>query len=932
MKTKALCILCTVLVGGFAFADQQPTAARDVAVAQQTTVAADAAMNGATRAFVEQGPATTGDALRGRAGSDCPAGYLAGQNEIGNTWFYTDLDADFGTGATGRVRCEDFPPPDGWNILAPVGIVSWHGTYIDGDANGCEKPHEFRIEFYADDPGNPGNPAATAPSYSEVGVPQSVTAVAQINFGGTILATDYEFTRVLDSAVSMSSGYFSIASTAVLDDCWHLWGPSGAPESNATRWQWYDSDILGTLTVSSDPALDLRYCFAENKAGVCCDDRTTVCVDSNEFICGLAGGRFAASPTTCLTLTPACGDATGACCYDDGTCAENLTYTACVGAKATGPIWLGPGTTCDQCCTIYCDPGVGGFTPEGEPVCSDGYNDTFNTGCNDANAPVFSPITCDETICGTSGTFQGVTGCVGDCNCNGVIGFDDINPFVDALLSATYCDGTGFNADIGVDGSVGFEDINPFVDLLTQYTVPITCPGPLTPPGGQFRDTDWFSYTAGVPTSFTFTVEAEFEASIFVVGNCGSGCLDQYTAQSASGAACTPVTVTTRCLPAGDYYFVVTTADFDGVQCGMDYKAYLTCNTVCDVCSITCDPNSFPDGFAEPELCGEEVNLGCSGDAPYQFTSLTVDPNTLCVNVCGSLWALDGTRDLDYYTFNVPNATEIEWNLNSEVPALSSPIFMPDILNPATCDDSWWFLVAEFAQCTYDPNAPVFQRVAAGDWILFVFPDDGDPIFDGYPCCLGQNEYLLTICLPEPNCPDLLDCSTFPVENQEGEPPCSDGYVDTYNSGCDGDNSVVVVPNALCTYNPFWFVCGNVGSYQTPSTWYDSDWYEVTTTGPALWCIGGQSEVPIDYDIYDAALGCAGAPLWSGFFAACEGVPDEDPLPPWIQGDPVPTLIPAGTYWVRIGLAPGFDVPCSNPGGNEYGLSLGCYTCPEAAN
>ncbi len=66
--------------------------------------------------------------------------------------------------------------------------------------------------------------------------------------------------------------------------------------------------------------------------------------------------------------------------------------------------------------------------------------------------------------------------CRGDCNCDGQIGFGDINPFVDALLSGVYCDGTGENADVNGNGTVGFDDINPFVDLLTSGSVPIPCP------------------------------------------------------------------------------------------------------------------------------------------------------------------------------------------------------------------------------------------------------------------------------------------------------------------------------------------------------------------------------------------------------------------------------------------------------------------------
>jgi len=61
----------------------------------------------------------------------------------------------------------------------------------------------------------------------------------------------------------------------------------------------------------------------------------------------------------------------------------------------------------------------------------------------------------------------------GDLNCDGVVGFGDINPFVLALTDAalwqvTYPACPTLNGDIDGNGSVGFEDINPFVTLLSN--------------------------------------------------------------------------------------------------------------------------------------------------------------------------------------------------------------------------------------------------------------------------------------------------------------------------------------------------------------------------------------------------------------------------------------------------------------------------------
>ncbi len=60
----------------------------------------------------------------------------------------------------------------------------------------------------------------------------------------------------------------------------------------------------------------------------------------------------------------------------------------------------------------------------------------------------------------------------GDLNCNGTVGFDDINPFVlilsnPTLWQETYPGCPVLNGDINGDGTVDFADINPFVGLLT---------------------------------------------------------------------------------------------------------------------------------------------------------------------------------------------------------------------------------------------------------------------------------------------------------------------------------------------------------------------------------------------------------------------------------------------------------------------------------
>jgi hypothetical protein len=52
-------------------------------------------------------------------------------------------------------------------------------------------------------------------------------------------------------------------------------------------------------------------------------------------------------------------------------------------------------------CYVECPEGG---IPEGEPDCFDGYEDTYNGGCN-SSPYVWRPIECGDTICGTSGVY-----------------------------------------------------------------------------------------------------------------------------------------------------------------------------------------------------------------------------------------------------------------------------------------------------------------------------------------------------------------------------------------------------------------------------------------------------------------------------------------------------------------------------------------------
>ncbi|MDD1716617.1 MAG: hypothetical protein LUQ01_06430, partial [Methanolinea sp.] len=338
----------------------------------------------------------------GRSGEDCPASTLCGQDFGGcgsmQWFFYSDLNFCYPEPTTCvRVRCENFPPPGVADLTTPINVITWYGVFVDDGSNGCP-PHEyyqFRIRFYEDENGTPKTPET--PYYSTLVYASAEPWGLTYSFCfGCFPAQILIFTAQLDTPVSLGRGWLSIVGADPPSGCYHLWGGSG--EGDNKIYAWYE--IGGTIP--GDPVTttcDINYCLGVQVYGACCDDCSGVCLDNtDEVYCTGIGGRFSAWGT-CADLTPPCGQALGACCHEDGTCAIS-TCSEC--APPPGP----------YCCTgdINCD-GVINF--------------------DDINAFVYLlSVPYPE--------FWYCTPCNGDINCDGVYGygsFGDINPFV-ALMVA----------------------------------------------------------------------------------------------------------------------------------------------------------------------------------------------------------------------------------------------------------------------------------------------------------------------------------------------------------------------------------------------------------------------------------------------------------------------------------------------------------------
>jgi hypothetical protein len=92
---------------------------------------------------------------------------------------------------------------------------------------------------------------------------------------------------------------------------------------------------------------------------------------------------------------------------------------------------------------------------------------------DDSQCDVPAPNSDFVAAAGGWGHSLGLKALYGDLNCDGVINFDDIDPFVSALgadqlawnLAHPRCH--WLNADCNADGVVDFDDIDAFVALLS---------------------------------------------------------------------------------------------------------------------------------------------------------------------------------------------------------------------------------------------------------------------------------------------------------------------------------------------------------------------------------------------------------------------------------------------------------------------------------
>ncbi len=279
-----------------------------------------------------------------------------------------------------------------------------------------------------------------------------------------------------------------------------------------------------------------------------------------------------------------------------------------------------------------------------------------------------------------------------------------------------------------------------------------------------------------------------------------------------------------------------------------------------------CDPNAFAEREYAPGDLGLHINDGCFGTGVLPaFAAIRCNEA-----ICGSSWYFDATNhDEDWYKLVVPGTSNVklDWYAKAHFKA-SLKILKPgtDPNNPCT----GYTVVAQndpnaFVTCNTDPNAIASHAIIAstppGEYWLTIAPAVETP--PGYiysakvmetactvatgACCDSTNPSSPTCSLTTAaactgaarhywgdgtTCPPEYGCWVCPAgANISPEGVCSDGWSDTYDSGCAAGDTPLVPNELVC--NTAW--CGTSGTFVTSGTnARDNDWYFVDLTYNSL--------------------------------------------------------------------------------------------------
>lgn len=208
------------------------------------------------------------------------------------------------------------------------------------------------------------------------------------------------------------------------------------------------------------------------------------------------------------------------------------------------------------------------------------------------------------------------------------------------------------------------------------------------------------------------------------------------------------------CRPDGSCDVITEAACTDG--------DWLGANTTCDQCPciVACPAG----GVDEAEPCGSNTNGGCNS-TPWAFFDMTLDQT-----ICGTIQAVGGTRDLDWFRIVTTEPMILTMNVEAEFGGIGAVAGFMETLTPGSgdCGDSTGYLAPYATGGECEPFTIQTECVPAGTYVPVVTLGD----YDGLPCA-DNNNYVMSVtgvpcviptgacCLEDGSCVDGLtefDC------------------------------------------------------------------------------------------------------------------------------------------------------------------------------
>ncbi len=474
-------------------------------------------------------------------------------------------------------------------------------------------------------------------------------------------------------------------------------------------------------------------------------------------------------------------------------CSQNIPANSC------NVLHANPGCLDPDCCIQVCTGNAFCCLVEWDSGCVSDAGDPANSAvCQpDSNCPV-----CQTTGCGGLGgdefcqNFSDVNAATSQVNIFQVA--DNFTPLVSGSVETVCWNGAYLPDDLTLitddDFTINFyncvdgiPDVTPFA-TFSQSGTTLIIEGKQTT-GALVADTaPIFEYTATLDTPVPVSAGTEYWVEILNKEDLGADTSDppdgigdhtwfweDSTDAIGDGVSHQKSTATyerwNRNTPDRAFCLNLELGDLDATGCVVP---------AAKACELTLDE---PADFVEPETCGEDpdANAGCSVDPQEAVTvlpALSTDPANPTV-IVGESFAADGTRDVDWYSFDIPAAVDADADgLIVLCAAMGSEIPMHTVMG------AWNGTCAGFASFGLEivgfecgSSLAVGYTYAVDDvdlpeGLMVALARDGLDIFDGYPCTKANaTDYEINLAWADtfeecfPGCASDEDCAEGEVCN-----------------------------------------------------------------------------------------------------------------------------------------------------------------------